>query len=216
MEFCGRFRITTQRIAACLAILVLLASGGISPVRAETPLDEPVLGERILKMGSWGADVFHLQQYLIRLGHSIAADGLYGSETRRAILSFQLTHNLKADGIVGPETLARIRQQLEAQSESFIVYEVQPGDSLWTLARRFDTTMELIVDRNNLQTSLLRVGQELYIPAPRTYQVQPGDTLSQIALRFDTTVQQLIELNDIQNPNVLRDGITLRLPRPNR
>lgn len=196
---------------ACVSVLIIAAAA----VHAET-LDEPVLGERILKLGSWGADVFHLQQELIRLGHDITADGLYGSETRKAILSFQLTHNLKADGIVGPETLAKIRQQLEMRSERFIEYEVQPGDSLWTLARRFDTTMELIVERNNLQSSLLRVGQKLLIPAPPTYRVQPGDTLSQIAVRFDTTVQQLVELNDLKDPHLLQVGMTLRLPRPNR
>ncbi len=197
-----------------LAVLSILLAAAAVPAHAEPY--EPVLGERILKLGSWGADVFQLQQDLIRLGHDIVADGLYGSETRRAILSFQLTHNLKADGIVGPETLAMIRQQLELRSERFIEYEVQPGDSLWTLARRFDTTMELIVERNNLQSSLLRVGQKLLIPAPPTYRVQPGDTLSEIAVRFDTTVQQLVELNEIQNPHLLQVGMILRLPRPNR
>lgn len=216
MVLFGRSWVLSNFGFACLAILILCAGAAQLNVAHAEALDEPVLGERILKMGSWGADVFHLQQELIRLGYAIHADGLYGSATRRAVLSFQLDHNLTADGIVGPTTLASIRQQLEVQGERFIAYEVQPGDSLWTLAQRFDTTMDEIVAKNGLQTSLLRPGQTLHIPAPPTYRVQPGDTLGQIAVRFDTTVQHLVELNGIENPHALRAGITLRLPRPDR
>lgn len=46
-------------------------------------------------------------------------------------------------------------------------YTVQPGDTLYTIARRFDTTIAAIVQANNLANpNSLSVGQQLIIPAP--------------------------------------------------
>jgi LysM repeat protein len=43
-------------------------------------------------------------------------------------------------------------------------YRVRAGDNLWTIARRFDTTVEAIKKKNRLRTSRLRVGQKLTLP----------------------------------------------------
>lgn len=169
------------------------------------------LGERILTLGSWGADVFELQQSLIRLGYEVTADGLYGRETQRAVLSLQVANGLPADGIAGPSTLTALRSM-----HGTIEYAVQPGDSLWILAQRFDTTMEDIYTLNRLSTSVLRVGQKLQIPAPPTYTVQAGDTLGAIALRFQTSVEDIVTLNNIARPDRLQIGQELRLPRSSR
>ncbi len=47
---------------------------------------------------------------------------------------------------------------------SNIVYVVQPGDSLYTIAQRYNTTVESIMVLNNLTSTLLMVGQTLQIP----------------------------------------------------
>lgn len=62
---------------------------------------------RILKRGSEGGDVKLVQQRLIELGYSLpkyGADGDFGSETERAVKSFQKTKGLTVDGIVGEHT----------------------------------------------------------------------------------------------------------------
>src|SRR5690554_354432 len=46
---------------------------------------------------------------------------------------------------------------------TFIVYRVQDGDSLYTIANRFNTTVQQIRNDNGLTTDNLFVGQELYI-----------------------------------------------------
>lgn len=43
-------------------------------------------------------------------------------------------------------------------------YRVRAGDNLWTIAQRFDTTVEAIKKKNRLRTSRLRVGQKLTLP----------------------------------------------------
>jgi len=47
---------------------------------------------------------------------------------------------------------------------SNIVYVVQPGDSIYTIAQRYNTTVESIMVLNNLTSTLLMVGQTLQIP----------------------------------------------------
>lgn len=48
----------------------------------------------------------------------------------------------------------------------YVIYVVQAGDTLFSLARRYGTTVEAIMSLNHLSNSNIRVGQELLIPAP--------------------------------------------------
>ncbi|MFB7814758.1 LysM peptidoglycan-binding domain-containing protein [Paenibacillus chitinolyticus] len=47
-----------------------------------------------------------------------------------------------------------------------ITYVVQPGDTLYLIANRYNTTVEALLRANNLSTPYVYVGQTLYIPAP--------------------------------------------------
>lgn len=99
-------------------------------------------------------------------------------------------------------------------------YIVQPGDSLYSIALRFNTTVDAIVRANNiLNPWYIWVGQRLFIPSGwptpppgRTYVVQPGDTLFSIALRYGTTVWAIALANNIPNPNLIYVGQVLRIP----
>jgi peptidoglycan hydrolase-like protein with peptidoglycan-binding domain len=41
---------------------------------------------------------------LVRLGHELAVDGIYGPETAKAVMTLQKKAGLEADGVVGPKT----------------------------------------------------------------------------------------------------------------
>ena len=58
------------------------------------------------KYGSTGSEVTRIQQRLQELGYNPgAADGIYGTRTKNAVISFQRDYGLDDDGIAGPKTL---------------------------------------------------------------------------------------------------------------
>ncbi|WP_156112689.1 LysM peptidoglycan-binding domain-containing protein, partial [Halobacillus sp. BBL2006] len=94
-------------------------------------------------------------------------------------------------------------------------YTVMPGDTLYRIALRFQTTVSKLVSVNQLANpSLIKVGQVLLLPgsSASTYTVQPGDTLYSIARRYGTTVQKIADANQISNPSVIRAGTKLVIP----
>lgn len=64
-----------------------------------------------LREGSRGAEVIKLQEILKQLNfYSGAIDGIFGSQTKDAVLRFQEVHGLVADGIVGPNTWSKLNE----------------------------------------------------------------------------------------------------------
>ncbi|MGQ9778615.1 MAG: LysM peptidoglycan-binding domain-containing protein [Bacillota bacterium] len=104
-----------------------------------------------------------------------------------------------------------------AQGAGFY-YIVEPGETIFLLARRFGTTVAAIMAANDLTSDVLRVGQRLFIPGPiiggpsSVYIVQPGDTLFGIAQRFGTTVSALQLVNELVIPEAISPGQVLRIP----
>ncbi len=108
--------------------------------------------------------------------------------------------------------------------DGYITHRVEWGDTLYSLARRYGTTVDAIVAANGLANeNFIRVGQVLKIRqgdqgttpptgGTQTYVVQPGDTLYGIALRFGTTVAAIAQANGIVNPAFIRDGTRLTIP----
>lgn len=66
----------------------------------------------LLGRGSVGEAVRDLQQKLSALGYPLAADGIFGKDTEKAVRAFQRDHGLGADGIVGPRTFSAISEAL--------------------------------------------------------------------------------------------------------
>ena len=95
------------------------------------------------------------------------------------------------------------------KEENTTSYTVQKGDSLYSIARKYDTTIDRIKDLNNLTTNLLSIGQVLLIPTDTnletTYTVQKGDSLYSIAKKYNTTVDRLKQLNNLSS-NLLSIG----------
>ena len=95
------------------------------------------------------------------------------------------------------------------KEENTISYTVQKGDSLYSIARKYSTTIDKIKDLNNLTTNLLSIGQVLLIPTDTnletTYTVQKGDSLYSIAKKYDTTIDRLKQLNNLSS-NLLSIG----------
>ncbi len=101
-------------------------------------------------------------------------------------------------------------------SDSTLRYIVKPGDTLYAIASRYDTTVDEIKRLNNLSSNVLTVGQVLNIPTANQgganilYTVQRGDTLFSIASRYGTTVDAIKRLNNLTS-NVLSIGQVLKI-----
>ena len=83
------------------------------------------------------------------------------------------------------------------------VHIVQPGETLYSLARQYGTTVWAIMAINGLRSSAIHAHQALFIPSasqpgPIIHIVQPGETLYTIATRYNTTVPMLMLANDLK------------------
>lgn len=92
-----------------------------------------------------------------------------------------------------------------------ILYAVEPGDTLSSLARTFNTTVENILKFNRIRNpDLIYIGQELEIPLPPPesliYTVRPGDTLNRISREYQVPVGDLIEFNYLSDPYTIYPG----------
>ena len=126
---------------------------------------------QILKTGSTGAEVALLQLSLRRAQYGAPApDGVFGGATKSALQAFQRTHGLTPVGIFGAET----ERALAPWLRGYAVHTVRPGDTLFSLAERYDASLGAIETANPaLDPFALRPGQRITVPLP--FSVVPTD-----------------------------------------
>jgi membrane-bound lytic murein transglycosylase D len=128
----------------------------------------------------------------------------------------------RSSGYSGPKTYASA-QRAVTKGET-VKYRVKKGDSLWLLARRFNTTVSIIKRVNGLRSNRLQIGQVLKIgegttkttkkaasSSSKTYTVRKGDSLYLIARRNGIKLEKLLELNRMTKSSTIYPGQTIRL-----
>ena len=151
--------------------------------------------------------------YVVKPGDTLyRIANTYGVSVNDLIIANNLSSNILT---IGQELIIPIKPVIE---EDYVVYEVIPNDTLYSIARRFNTKVDAIKSYNNLTSNLLNVGQILQIPIDnieisyQTYQVEPGDTLYSIARRYNTTISDIMAINNGLT-SVLTVGQVIKIPQ---
>jgi murein DD-endopeptidase MepM/ murein hydrolase activator NlpD len=92
-------------------------------------------------------------------------------------------------------------------------YLVQPGDTIYSVARELHMSLRALIDANQLQAPyLLQPGRRLTLPGSGFYLVAKGDTLSGIAKKTGVPFATLARTNGLSAPYVLQVGQKLQMP----
>lgn len=117
---------------------------------------------------------------------------------------------------------------------NYVTYTVLRGDSLYSIANKFGTTVESIKELNDLKSNLLNIGDKLIVDDRRgissvlecfgnvvdtnerylNYMVVKGDNLYDLARKFNTSVDQIKLINNLKDNN-LSIGEILKVPNNN-
>jgi LysM repeat protein len=107
---------------------------------------------------------------------------------------------------------------------------VQKGETLYSISKKYNSTIQSISEANKIDGTDIKVGQKLIIPgaasktsvpsvtvspsvkAAETYTVKKGDTWYSIARNFNTNVKNLYELNNAGADTGLKTGQKIKVP----
>lgn len=146
------------------------------------------------------------EYYVVKKGDSLwSIASKYGVTTDELKRLNRLTSNSLSIG-----QLLKLPSKDNNDSESSTnknVYVVKKGDSLYAIARMYNTTVEALKNANNLTSNTLSINQELIIPEVAntnqiTYIVKKGDSLWLIANKYDTTVDTIKNANNLTSNNL--------------
>ena len=83
--------------------------------------------------------------------------------------------------------------------DRFTKYVIQPGDSLYEIAKRYNTTVDMIAKLNGLEaSSYIYPNQEILIPTKnyKFYITENGDTITSVAEKLNVNVLDLLNQNE--------------------
>ncbi|MFW6238433.1 MAG: peptidoglycan DD-metalloendopeptidase family protein [Halanaerobiales bacterium] len=163
-----------------------------------------------LKKGDRGPEVEKVQNHLNQIGYDVSVDGNFGEKTQENIKNFQNDNGLVIDGIVGENTYDMLQERALENN-----YTVKKGDTLSELAQEKKSSVEAIIQKNNIQGEKIKPGQELIIPevgqggareeSPNSniiHEVEPGEALITLAKRYGTDINTIKLANNLKNSTI--------------
>lgn len=148
-------------------------------------------------------------EYVVQKGDSLwSIANSHGITVDELKAANNLTSNVLSTGQV-----LTIPKQ-ETSNINNIIYIVQKGDSLWSIAKKYNITVAELKEFNGLTSNSLSLNQELIIPQTEeyeTYTVVSGDNLYNLAIKYNTTVDAIKTANNLTS-NSLSIGQKLIIP----
>lgn len=117
-------------------------------------------------------------------------------------------NNLESDKLsVGqiikiPESVSIVTPNEEEIINEESVYVVQKGDTLYSISKKFNTTVDNLKNLNSLIEDVLKVGMSLVVPGSNigdiiVHKVVSGDSLWSLANKYNTTIDAIKKLNNL-------------------
>lgn len=170
---------------------------------------------QILKIPTSNSDDIDMDNniYIVKSG-----DTLYGiaSKYNTTVMDIKKLNNLSSN-ILSINQVLKI-PDVSSDTNNYVTYKVVSGDSLYSIAKKYNTTVDELKKLNNLNNNTLSIDQVLKIPGSSdsynytTYKVVSGDSLYSIAKKYNTTVNDIKKLNNLSS-NLLTIGDTLKIPK---
>lgn len=154
--------------------------------------------------------------YIVKRGdtlYSIARDN------NITISELKQLNNLSNNTIyIGQQLLLKKRIEEELPNENDKLYIVKKGDTLYSISRKLNISVDTLKSLNKLNSNDIYVGQQLILVEPENqveydiYTVKKGDSLWSISQKYNITVNELIKLNNLDN-TTLQINQTLKVPK---
>ena len=144
------------------------------------------------------------------------------------LYSISQKYNIPVQDIINLNNLntnnLTVGQKLLIKSNSLppTTYIVKEGDTLFAIARKYNTTPQVLKELNNLTTNTLSIGQILKVPGIEEeiieedeydiYTVEKNDSLWKISQKYNIPVTELIDINNLNNLT-LQIGQKLLVPK---
>jgi membrane-bound lytic murein transglycosylase D len=181
------------------------------------PGTAPMLLARLEELPEWSAPASITTTYRVRSGDTLGAiAGRYNTSISvlMDLNNLRSAHRLSiGQRLYVPDS----RPGGSSGGSSEITYNVRRGDSLWTLAKRYGTTVDRIKRDNSLASETLTTGQSLVIrtgtAGAGTYIVRSGDTLGKIADRNGVSLRALMSANGLSSRSTIYPGQRLNMPQ---
>ena len=160
-----------------------------------------------LKLPTKNEEIIETSEYIVKSGDTLYKIALANNLTVADLIN---ANNLSSNTLTIGQKLIIPSKNQEQVNTNYSNYTITKGDNLYSIAREYNTTVQELMDINNLKSNLLNIGQVIKVPTKtpasteNTYTVQSGDTLYSIARKFGKTV------TDIQKKNNLT-GTTLSI-----
>ena len=162
-----------------------------------------------------------IQTYTVKPG-----DTLYGISNQFGVSVTELAELNKVDAnTLKVGQLLKIPTNAGTNPNNMFMYTVKKGDSLYSIAQKYKTTVGEIISLNYLKNDKLSIGQvlripetytkdeEMYMPAFKNYTVQSKDSLYNIAKKNNISVDTLMKDNGITGTNlIVGQVLKIRVP----
>ncbi|MCP3924428.1 MAG: LysM peptidoglycan-binding domain-containing protein [Desulfobacterales bacterium] len=152
----------------------------------------------------------------VRLGESLSG---IARKYRSSIRSIKRMNKISKSNYIVAGKILKIPQTLAYKKRKAVrnkyakTHKVKSGDSLWSIARKYNTTPAIIKSLNKLTSSKVNINQIIKLPGKKRvssnsalYRVQSGDSPFTIAAKHNMQLHRLLSLNSLKSNSKIYPG----------